>query len=485
MTDPQTGARPGTTAPVADPFTTSALRGLFGGRAADRVHLPGDPGYDGARVAWNLAVDQRPAGVVSVASPEEVGEVVRTAALAGLRVAPQSTGHNAGPLAARGLDDVVLLRTGRLDTVTYEETTHVVRVEGGCVWEPVVDVAAKYGRAVLHGSSPDVGVAGYTLGGGMGWYARKLGLATNSLVAVEIVVGDGTLVRADAETNRELFWAVRGGGGSFGVVTAMEFRTFDIETAYAGMLMWDLADMEPVLREWTAWAPGAPDEITTSFRAMRFPPLPEIPELLRGRSVAIVDGAVLGSDERAAELLGGLRALRPQVDTFARVPAPALTRIHMDPEGGAPAVGRTATLRSMPDAAVDAFLGAAGPDADTHLLIAELRQLGGALGRPAEGGGVLSHLDGDFVAFGLGMAPTPELAALAEVETSAFVETLEPFATGRTYLNFAETAGETRAAYTEQAWLQLKGIRSAVDPYGVFAANHPVPRLYEAGRPTA
>jgi len=485
MTSPQTGPLTGPATPVVDPFTTAALRGLFGGRAADRVHLPGDAGYDGARVAWNLAVDQRPAGVVSVASPEEVSEVVRTAALAGLRVAPQSTGHNAAPLAARGLDDVVIVRTGRLDTVTYDEAAHVVRVEGGCIWEPVVDTAAKYGRAVLHGSSPDVGVAGYSLGGGMGWYARKLGLATNSLVAVEIVIGDGTLVRADAETNRELFWAVRGGGGSFGVVTAMEFRTFDIETAYAGMLMWDLADIEPVLREWVAWAPDAPEEVTTSFRAMRFPVIPEIPEFLRGRSVAVIDGAVLGSDERAVELLGGLRALRPQLDTFGRMPAPALTRIHMDPEGGAPGVGRTATLGSMPDAAVDAFLAAAGPDADTHLLITELRQLGGALSRPAEGSGVLSHLDGDFVAFGLGMAPTPELADLAEAETRAFVGALDPFATGRPYLNFVETAAETRKAYADEAWLQLKGIRSAVDPYGVFAANHPVPRLYEGGRPTA
>lgn len=474
-----------TTTPVVDPFTTAAVRGLFGGRAADRVHVPGDPGYDGARLAWNFAVDQRPAAVVSVTTPEEVTEVVRTAALAGLRVAPQSTGHNAGPLAERGLDDVVILRTGHLDAVTYDEARRVVRVEGGCLWEPVVDAAAKYGRAVLHGSSPDVGVAGYTLGGGMGWYARKLGLATNSLVAVEMVIGDGTLVRADAETNQELFWAVRGGGGSFGVVTALEVRTFDIESAYAGMMMWDLADLEPVLREWVAWAPGAPDEVTTSLRAMRFPPVPEIPEVVRGRSVVVIDGAVLGSDERGAELLAGLRALRPQLDTFGRMPAPALTRIHMDPEGGAPAVSRTATLGSMPDAAVDAFLGAVGPEADTHLMIAELRQLGGALGRPAEGAGVLSHFDGDFVAFGASMAPTPELAALGNAESAAFVQALEPFATARPYLNFDETAGETRKAYTEDAWLQLKGIRSAVDPYGVFAANHPIPRLYENGRPTA
>lgn len=473
------------TAHTGDPYVAAAVRGLFEGSAPQRVHLPGDAGFDAARTPWNLAVDQRPAAVVTATSAAEVSEVVRVAALAGLRVAPQSTGHNAGPLAARGLDDVVVLRTSGMTDVSYDARRQIVRVEGGAVWEPVVDTAAAHGRAVLHGSSPDVGVAGYTLGGGMGWYARKLGLATNSLTAVEIVIGDGTLVRADAETNPELFWAVRGGGGSFGVVTALEFRTFDIATAYAGALIWDIADIEPVLREWVAWAPTAPEEITTSFRAMRLPPLPELPDFLRGRSLVVVDGAVLGSDERGQELLGALRALRPEIDLFGRVPAPAVARIHMDPEGGAPAVSRTATLGSMPDAAVDAFLGAAGPDATTGMMIAELRQLGGALGRPAEGGGVLSHLEGDFVAFGCTMAPSAEMAAVGELECAAFVDALAPFATGRPYLNFVETAEETRRAFDPDRWLQLKGIRSAVDPYGVFAANHPVPRLYEGGAPTA
>jgi FAD/FMN-containing dehydrogenase len=474
-----------TLSPVTDPFTTAALRGLFDGRAADRVHLPGDPGYDAARVAWNLAVDQRPAAVVSVASVEEVTDVVRTAALAGLRVAPQTTGHNAMPLAARGVEDVVIVRTGLLDSVSHDPARGTVRVGGGALWEPVVDAAAAHGRAVLHGSSPDVGVAGYALGGGMGWYARKLGLAANSITGLEVVIGDGTLVRADADTNPELFWALRGGGGSFGVVTAMELRSFDIETAYAGMLMWDLRDAEQVLRAWAAWAPTAPEEVTTSFRILRLPPLPELPDFIRGRAIVVIDGAVLGTDERAEEILAGLRALRPELDTFGRVPAPALCRIHMDPEGGAPVVSRTATLRSMPDAAVDAFLAAVGPDADTTLTMAELRQLGGALGRPAEDAGALSHLDGQFVAFGGAMAPTPELGALGAAAAGSLIEAIEPFASGRPYLNFVETAGETRAAYPEETWLQLKGIRSAVDPYGVFAANHPVPRLYEGGRPTA
>src|SRR4051794_15508098 len=185
------------------PATAHAFRGLLGGR----VHVPGDPGYDAARVAWNFAVDQRPAAVALPRTAAEVSTIVRVAAEAGLRVAPQSTGHNAGPLAAQGLDDVVIVRTSEMGTAIADPDRGIVRVEGGALWEPAVDAAAAHGRAVLHGSSPDVGVAGYSLGGGIGWYARKLGLATNSLTAVEVVVADGSLVRADATTNAELFWA--------------------------------------------------------------------------------------------------------------------------------------------------------------------------------------------------------------------------------------------------------------------------------------
>jgi FAD/FMN-containing dehydrogenase len=462
--------------PVPDAPATQragALRGLIGGR----IHLPDDAEYDAARLPWNVAVDQRPAAVAVPRTVHEVGTVVRMAAEMGLRVAPQSTGHNAAPLAAQGLDDVVLLRTSAMRRAIADPARGVVRVEGGALWEAAVDAAAHHGQAVLHGSSPDVGVAGYSLGGGIGWYARTLGLATNSLTAVEIVIGDGSLVRASASENVELFWAVRGGGGSFGVVTALEFRMYPIETAYAGFLMWDLVDIEPVLREWVAWAPGAPDDITTSIRAMRMPPLPELPSFLRGRDVAIVDGAVLGSDARGEELLAGLRALSPRLDTFTRVPAPSLVRLHMDPEGGTPAVSDSAMFGSFPDAAVDAFLAEAGPEARTSLLLAELRQLGGALGRPHEGAGALTHLEAEFVSFALAVAATPEMAERGHADAVRLTDALRPFANGRQYLNFAENPVDPSTAYRPEAWTRLQGVRNAVDPHGLFAANHPIARL--------
>jgi FAD/FMN-containing dehydrogenase len=467
---------------AAAPAASGALRL---GIPADRVVLRGEADYDAARLPWNVTADQRPYAVARPRTATEVAAVVRAAAEAGLRVAPQSTGHNAGPLAQQDLDDVVVVRTEAMNRAASDPGRGIVRVEGGTTWEPAVHAAAAHGRAVLHGSSPDVGIAGYSLGGGMGWYARKLGLATNSLTAVELVVGDGTIVRASAEENPALFWALRGGGGSFGVVTALEMASYPIETAYAGHLMWDISRTEDVLREWSAWAPTADDEITTAFRVLRLPDLPDIPELVRGRSLVDVNGAVLGSDEQGERLLRSLRALGPEIDSFERVPAASLVRLHMDPEGPTPFASDSSMLGSFADATVDAFVDSVGPDATSSLLLAELRQLGGALGRPHQGGGVLSHLEGAFVAFAGGIAATPELGAAAHADAVRLMQALQPWSNGRQYLNFAENPVDARTGYADGVWRQLAGIRSAVDPHGTFVANHPVPRLYEDGVPQA
>ncbi len=301
---------------------------------------------------------------------------------------------------------------------------------------------------------------------------------------MELVTADGSLVRADATTNSELLWALRGGGGNFGVVTALEFALYDIETAYAGMMLWDISEAETVLRRWGAWTVDAPDEVTTSFRILHMPPLPELPPFLRGRSVVVIDGAVLGSDEAAVEILAPLRELNPELDTFGRVPASALTRLHMDPEGPTPAVSDSVMLAELPEEAMAAFLAAVGDRSSTSLMIGELRQLGGALRRPHPGGGVVSKLDGAFLAFGCGIAMTPEMGMRAQADALQLTGALTEWASGSAYLNFCETEVDPSTGYTALAWQQLKGIRSAVDPDGVFAANHVIPRLYEDGSPS-
>ena len=244
---PATPTTPGSTTPNPTP-TPASGRGL--GSAGFDLHRPGDAGYAQSRLAWNRAVDQLPAAVAHPRSAHDVSRLVRLATEQGLRVAPQTTGHNAGPLAARGLDDVVLARMSGLAQVTVDPARQTVRVGGGTLWDPCVTAAAEHGLAALHGSSPDVGIAGYSLGGGLSWYGRSHGLAANHVTAAEVVIGDGTIVRTDAAHDPELLWALRGGGGSFGVVTALEFSLFDIASAYAGMMIFDVSRSSAVARWW-------------------------------------------------------------------------------------------------------------------------------------------------------------------------------------------------------------------------------------------
>ncbi|MGW5238561.1 FAD-binding oxidoreductase [Monashia sp. NPDC004114] len=463
-------------------LTTTARRATsLAGLCEGAVHLPGDAGYDAARLPWNVAVDQRPAAVALPRTVAEVQTIVRAAADAGLRVAPQSTGHNAGPLAAQGLDDVVLVRMQQMRGVTVDAARRTARVEGGALWLDATEPAADHGLAALHGSSPDVGIAGYSLGGGIGWYARKLGLAANSVTAVELVTADGEHVRADAAENTELFWAVRGGGGNFGVVTALEFRLYPIETAYAGMLVWDRDHAERVLRRWADWAPEAPDSVTTAFRFLNLPPLPEIPAALRGRSLVVIDGAVIGCDAEASSILALLRGLGPEIDTFERVPARSLVHIHMDPEGPTPGVSDARMLRELSDATIDTLLEQVGPGSTSSLLATELRQLGGALGRAPEGHGALAKLDAAYVAFGAAIAATPEMAMQGQLDASGLMASLEPWTAGHSYLNLAEHRSDAKNGFEELTWLQLKGIRSAYDPDDRFLANHRISRLFENG----
>ncbi|TYC05149.1 FAD-binding oxidoreductase [Micromonospora sp. WP24] len=447
----------------------SALR-----RSGVDVHLPGDDGYDRARTTWALAVDLRPAAVAFPRDAVEVAAVVRAAASAGLRVAPVGTGHNAHALG--DLSGSVLLRTSAMTGLEIDADARRARVRAGEVWHPVVQGAAAHGLAALHGSSPDTGVVGYTLGGGVSWFGRELGLAANSVTAVELVDADGELRRVDAEHDPELFWAVRGGGGAnFGVVTALDFALYPIETAYAGMLVWDLREAHRVLSRWASWAVDAPDGITTSYRHLQFPPIPEIPEPFRGRRLIVIDGAALAGDDEAERILAPLRELRPEIDTFARVPAATLSRLHMDPEQPTPGGGRSALLDELPSEAVDRLVETAGPDSGTSLfLAAELRQLGGALGRVQPGAGALARLDGQFQLITGGMM-LGEQAKQTIVDGERVVDALASWSRGRQYLNFQEEQVDPATGFEATDWAALRRIREAVDPGGLFQANHEIP----------
>ncbi len=436
------------------------------------VHHPGDPDWDTARAAWNLAVDQRPEAVVTARSVRDVQTTLRAATARGLRVAPQSTGHHATPLGP--LDGTVLLRLSGMRGVTVDPARRVARVEGGAVWADVTPAAAEHGLVALAGSAADVGVAGYTLGGGLSWLARSHGLAANAVTALEVVTADGEHRRVDADHDPDLFWALRGGGGSYAVVTALELRLFPLEQLEAGALFFPLERAEQVLRAWTEWTEGLPEEVTTVARVLRFPPLPDLPPFLSGQSLTVVELASTLDAAATAALLEPLRALGPHVDTVMTTPATGLALLHMDPPGPVPGVGDGLLLGEVTAATLDAFLSVAGPGVETPLLSLELRLLGGALSPGRTPGGAVDALDARYLCFAVAVLPDPALAPAVEEAVQGVLAALAPWSAPRSFLNFAETPREVGSLFGEETLARLRRVKAQYDPTDLVRAHHPV-----------
>src|SRR5436190_21926965 len=453
----------------ASSITVAALREWLTG---DYV-TPEDSNWNEARLAWNLAVDQRPAAVAIPETVDDIAQVVRYARANGLRVAGQSTGHNAHPLAD-GLEHTVLVKTHRMRAVQIDPAARVARVEPGTLWMDVTYPAAEHGLAPLAGSSPDVGVAGYVLGGGISWLARKYGLATNSVVGIELVNADGDVVRASAGENPDLFWALRGGGGSFGIVTAIELELFPVKELYAGWLIFPMERAEEVLNAWRDWVDHVPDEVTSVGRLLQIPPLPDVPEPLRGRRLVVVEAAMITDEAEASKLLKPLRKLKPEMDTFATIPATELQTLHMDPPHPVPGIGDHMLLRDLTPAGIEKVVAVAGADSASPLLSVEFRHLGGALGRVEPGSGATASLDGAFAMFAVGMAMDPVMSAAVRAYLPVVKQALARYDSGREYLNFAEHRTDPRRLWSPMAYQRLRRIKGEHDPLDIFRSNHPV-----------
>ena len=438
----------------------------------ESIVLPHDPSWDQARLAWNLAADQQPAAVAMPESARDVVAVVRWARERGLRIAPQGTGHNALPLGS--LAHTVLLKTERMRGIEIDIRRQRARVQAGVLWTEVTDAAAEHGFAALAGSSPDVGVVGYSLGGGISWLARKHGLAANNVTAVELVNADGDLIRVDAENRPDLFWALRGGGGSFGVVTSLEFNLFPIRDVYAGVLFFPLDRGSEVLRAWRRWLEGVPEEVTSVGRFLQFPPIPDLAEPLRGKSFAIVEATSLLGQAETDELLRPLRELGPTMDTFKTTPVRELEHLHMDPKHPVAGFGDGMLLSEFDDGAIDALVRVAGAGSGSPLLSVEVRHLGGALARKSPGAGALATIDGKFAMYAVGGAVTPELGAAVRAHVEIVQAVLGPYDSGRVHLNFAAKRQRGERLFGDATYRRLQAVKAAVDPDDVFRSNHPV-----------
>jgi FAD/FMN-containing dehydrogenase len=445
-----------------------SLRSRFKGVVIE----PGRDGWDAATQAFNLTVVQQPALVALPADAEDVIEIVDFARSNGMQVAAQRTGHNAEPLGT--LDDVILVKTDNLKGVEIDAERRVARVGAGSKWGDVVPPASDLGLAALHGSTPDVSVAGYSLGGGVGWYARKLGLSTNSIAAIELVTADGRFRRIDADTDADLFWALRGGGGNFGIVTALEVELYSIPDIYAGVLFFPWERSSEVLHAWLEWTATVAEEVTSVGRILQFPPLEEIPEPLRGGKFAIVEAVYMGDEASGSDLLEPLRDIGPAMDTFAMVAPADIAELHMDPPQPMPYTGEGQMLGPLDGEAIDRFVAAVGPESGSPLVSAEIRHVGGALSRPQPHHGALSTFDADYLTFAVGMVLSEEMYRANRSQLDRLAEALGPYDNDRSYLNFAERRIDPARFYTPSVYRRLREVKRAFDPADLFRANHPI-----------
>ncbi|WP_103355426.1 FAD-binding oxidoreductase [Amycolatopsis sp. CA-128772] len=425
---------------------------------------PGQDGYAEEVAGFQTSVPSSPAVVVAAESAEDVVAAVRYAAEHGLTVAVQATGHG----LTAGTDGV-LISTRRLTGVEIDPAARTARVEAGVRWEAVVEAAGKHGLAPLSGSSPDVGVVGYTLSGGFGVLARRYGRAADQVTALDVVTADGELRRV--EPGSDLFWALRGGRDGFGVVTAIEFGLVPVAELYGGSLTFDGADVPSVLRAWRTWSAAAPDTLTTSIALIRYPDLPALPEPLRGRHVAQVRIAYLGDD--GDDLVAPLRAVAPALaDTLRVLPFTESGSIAAEPRQPHGYHGTNATVSQLNDAMLDAVLEHAGPGAATPpVLIVD--RLGGALARTPETPGVGWDRSAEFVVRALSMVGDDGVAAVRRVHAKLF-DALAPWTTGRLLpFVYGEHAPEevAESVYPAADLRRLRELRRRYDAGTVFRAG--------------
>lgn len=430
-----------------------------------------DSAYDVERRGYNLAVEHRPDVIAVAESALDVVAAVREARLRGLGVAVLATGH--GP--SRPADGQLLINTSRMKDITIDPAGRWARVGAGVRGGELVAAAATHGLAPLSGSSPEVGVVSYHLGGGLGILGRSLGWAVDHVRAIEIVTADGELRRTTHTTERDLFWALRGGGkGTLGVVTAIELDLHPITRLYGGGMHFAADRVEEVLTFWAEWTRTVPEDMASSALLIRMPDLPVLPEPLRGRYVMHVRFAFTGSVDEGDRLVAPFRALGPVADTVTEMPYSAVGTIHAEPTTPVAFHARNTMLRALDADAVRSLLRHAGPDAGAPFLL-ELRHAGGALGRPSAVPSALGRRDGEFVLY-VGAAAQPEEVTELQARYERLFAAMEPWSTGGVCVNFLSgpcvTAAELASGYLPDDVTRLAAIKDAYDPENVFRTHH-------------
>ena len=425
------------------------------------VARPGDAEYDTLVSPWNVAVPVRPAAVVAARTAQDVVEAVRFASRYGMHITPQATGH--GPMADL-VTELLVVTKGLDECVIHPEGW--ARVGAGVKWLRVVEAAAPYGLAPLSGSITDVGIVGYTTGGGLGPMARTYGLAIDMVRAIEVVTGDGVLRRVTPTEHPELFFALRGAKGMLGIVTAIEFDLVHQPTFYGGSLWFDGRDAATVIERWRHWSDDLPELGTTSVALFQLPAMPDVPPALADRLTLSVRYVWTGDAAEGERRFAEIRESAPVVlDDVAQKPYTAIDSVHTDPLDPMPVYEAAEVLTEFPAKAVDALLAMTGPGSGSPQVLVEVRQMGGAFARGGRHESAFCSRDAAYSLLIVGIAGIPG----GEHHAAAILDAMAPWTGGHRLPNFTFTPEEYADAYDEATLRRLRQTIHTYDPLGVMA----------------
>jgi FAD/FMN-containing dehydrogenase len=446
--------------------------------------VPRDPGYDDARAVYNAMIDKRPAAIAVCRDTADVVASVRFARAHDLDIAVRGGGHNAAGLGVA--DDALVIDLSSMRSTTVSPDSHTVRVDGGCTWGDVDHATVPFGMATPSGFLASTGVGGLTLGGGIGYLARRFGLTVDNLLAADVVLADGTFVTASENSHSDLFWALRGGGGNFGVVTSFTFRTHDIGEnglIIGGPVLYDLADAPEVMRWYRELLPSLPEELSGWIGLLTIPPAPPFPEELWGRKACGIVWCYTGPHDRADEVLEPVRSHgSPLLVGLMEMPFNVLqSAFDALYPAGLQWYWRADFFNEISDAAIDAHMKF-GPQLPTGHSTMHLYPIDGAASRVASDATAFAYRDGGWAGVIVGVDPDPANAGLISDWAKAYWEELHPTSAGGAYINFMMEEGQdrVRASYRGN-FDRLLQVKDRYDPDNAFHVNQNIRPTVSAG----
>ena len=458
----------GTIAPVLGDATVQELRDAIHGR----VLRPGDDRYEDASTVWNGAHDgRRPAAIVGCSGAADVIAAVGFARSNDLPIAVRGGGHSIAGFST--CDDGVVIDLSGMRSVRVDAAARRAHVGPGAVWADVDHETQAHALATTGGLVSTTGVAGFTLGGGIGWLMRRYGLACDNLVGADVVTADGRLVHASEDENGDLLWGLRGGGGNFGIVTQFELELHPLDpTVYAGLIFFSAEHDTELLRLFRDWAPAAPDDITAALNLTTAPPLPVVPEEWHGRKVIALIAVSAGSPDAAEQHVRAFReAGEPVADLMAPMPYTAMQQL-IDPlwPRGINAYFKATNVAGLDDGVIERLheqhLSAPGPQCEIHV-----HQMGGAVARVGDGDTAFPERSMPFVLNAVTGWHDPDQADAHTDWARDVIDAAEECSTGRAYVNFLGDSDAARSSYGTDTYSRLVELKRRYDPTNVFRLN--------------